>query len=220
MATRREEPIEAVVFDLDGVLVSTDEHHYRSWKRLADEEGIPFDREVNRGCLGLSRSESLEVVLRNAPRSYSPREKAELAERKNRYFLELVAHLSPRDLAPGAQHMLRALKRRGVKVAVASGSRNAPLILERLGVKRLLDACVSGQDITHSKPHPESLLLAAERLGVSPRRCLVVEDAPAGVEAAQKAGMRVLGVGARALAGARRTVASLADISVNEMLAL
>ncbi len=221
MRIRRErEPIEAVIFDLDGVLVSTDEQHYRSWKRLAEEEGIHFDRRVNRRCLGASRMESLEAVLRNAPRRYSDAEKAELAERKNRYYLELVEDLAPADVLPGVRELLCALKRRAVRLAVASGSRNAPSIVERLGLRDAFEACVSGMDIAHSKPHPEVFLRVARRLGVPPKRCLVVEDAPSGVEAARRAGMRVLGVGRRPLAGTSLMVRSPADLSADEMLGL
>jgi len=218
--SKKAERIQAVIFDLDGVLVSTDEQHYQSWKRLADEEGIHFDREINRECLGLSRMDSLEVVLRNATRAYSESEKAELAERKNRYFHELVAQLSPNDLKPGAAQLLRDLKGRAVKLAVASGSRNAPAILSRLGLAQVFDVCISGSDIARSKPDPEVFLRTAERLGVPSQRCLVVEDAPAGVEAARRAGMQVVAVGPRPLPGVARTVRSLADIAADELLSV
>jgi len=210
--------VDAVIFDVDGVLVSTDELHYLSWKRVADEEGIPFDRRMNRECLGRSRKESLEVVLRGAPRAYDERQKAELAERKNRYFLQLVERLGPRDAAPGCHGLLLELRRRGVKLAAASGSRNAPHILRRLELDGLFDVCISGRDISRSKPHPEVFLLAARRLGLPPGRCLVVEDAPAGVEAARRAGMRVVGVGPSPLQGAEHTVPSLAAVSADELL--
>ncbi len=215
------QPTAAVMFDLDGVLVSTDEQHYLSWKRMADEEGIYFDREINRGCLGVSRMESLEVVLRNAGRRYTQRQKAELAERKNRYYLELVQRLGPEDVLSGAREILCGLKDRAVKVAVASGSKNARYILERVGLAEMPDAVVTGQEISNSKPDPEVFLAAAQRLGLPPARCLVVEDAPAGVEAARRAGMKVLGVGQPgSLPRADRTVASLAEIGVDEMLAI
>ena len=212
--------IEGVIFDVDGVIVSTDEQHYLSWKRLADEEGIYFDREINRECLGASRMESLEVVLRKATRRCSDANKKELAERKNCYYLELIDGLGPDDVLPGCKELLSELKGRGVKIAAASGSKNAPHILERIGLAGMFDASVSGHDITHSKPHPEVFLLAAERLRLEPARCLVVEDGPVGVEAALRAGMRALGVGARPLKGACLSVPSLDRISVEQMLAI
>jgi beta-phosphoglucomutase len=116
----------AVIFDLDGVLVSTDELHYRAWQRLADEEGIPFDRGVNRRLRGVGRMESLEIMLERSPRPYAPHEEAALADRKNRYYRESLKTLTPGDVLPGVWQILRGLKARGVKVAVASSSRNAP----------------------------------------------------------------------------------------------
>ncbi len=215
---KQSEPIEAVIFDLDGVLVSTDEQHYLSWKRVADEEGIYFDREINRDCLGLSRMDSLEVLLRNAPRPYSAAEKAKLAKRKNRYFQQLIAQLSASDLPAGVSRLMTDLKLRGAKLAVASGSRNAPAIVARLGLAGMFDTSVSGNDVTRSKPHPEIFLRAADRLGVAPARCLVIEDAPAGVEAALRAGMRAIAISAQPVAGAARTLPSLAHTTADELL--
>ena len=213
--------IEAVIFDLDGVLVSTDELHFLSWKRVAEEEGIYFDREINRRCLGASRMESLEVVLQNAGRRYSDEQKAELAERKNRYYLELAERLGPDDALPGAREILSALKKRGVKIAVASGSKNVRHILERIGLAGLPDAVVTGHDIARSKPDPDVFVKAAGRLGSPPARCLVVEDSPAGIEAAARAGMKALGISGQGhLAGAALTVGSPAEITVKELLAL
>ena len=211
--------IQAVIFDVDGVLVSTDEQHYQSWKRLSDEEGIQFTREMNRDCLGASRMQSLEVVLRNAPRRYNDAEKLELAERKNRYFLELVDGLGPDDVLPGCRELLFALKARGIRLAAASGSKNASHILERIGLADVFEALISGHDITRSKPHPEVFQLAGERLGVEPARCLVVEDGQVGVEAARSAGMKALGVGEHELEGAVMTVPSLTQVSLEQILA-
>jgi beta-phosphoglucomutase len=205
---------------MDGVLVSTNEQHYRSWERLTDEEGIGFNRRVNRRLLGRERMESLDIVLERACRTYSTEEKQELARRKNAYFHELIEELSPADTRSGVRETIEELRRRGLPVAVASSSRNAPHIVERLGLAELLQVCVSGADIERGKPDPEVYLRAAEKLGVPPRRCLAVEDAPAGVEAARRAGMRVLGVSEEPLPGADLTVASLAEVSVDQMLAL
>lgn len=188
----------AVIFDLDGVIVSTDDCHYEAWKRLADEEGIYFDKKINRRLRGVSRMDSLEIILERASGTYSAEEKAALADRKNRYYRELIQKLTPADLLPGVKSILEDLKTNGIKIAVGSSSKNAPLILERIGFKDYFDAVVDGNDLTKSKPDPQVFLLAAERLGVAPEYCVVVEDADAGVEAALAAGMQVVGVGTAA----------------------
>lgn len=213
-------PIHAVIFDLDGVLVSTDEYHYQSWQRLADEEGIPFDREFNERFRGVSRMECLAMLLENTDRSYTEQEKQELADRKNGYYRDMIDHLSPENMLPGGREMVEELKGRGLKVAVASGSKNAPFILARIALEDDLDAAVSGLDIENSKPDPEIFLLAADELDVAPENCLVVEDAQSGVEAACRAGMRPLGIGDTPLEGAEKTVPSINDISADELLAL
>jgi len=212
--------LRAVIFDLDGVLVSTDEFHYCAWQRLADEEGLPFDREANDRLRGVGRMQCLEIMLERSRRSYTPSEKAALADRKNCYYRESLKALSPRDILPGVSEILRGLRVRGVKVAVASSSRNAPEILGRTGLAGAADATADGNDITRSKPDPEVFLVAAARLGVAPVECLVVEDAASGVEAAAAAGMACLAIGAAAghpLAGL--SAADLESITVDEMLA-
>jgi len=213
--------IRGVIFDLDGVLVSTDEFHYRAWKRMADEEGIPFDRQVNERLRGVSRMDSLGIILERAPRPYSEQEKLALAERKNGYYRDSLQGLSPSDALPGAFETLAELRRRGVKTAIASSSKNASLILERIGLAGKTDAAVDGNDITRSKPHPEVFLLAAERLGLPPAACLVVEDAAAGVEAAHRAAMPALGLGPPdRLPDADHVAACLADVPVEQLLAI
>ncbi|MFP4056641.1 MAG: beta-phosphoglucomutase [Candidatus Brocadiia bacterium] len=212
--------IRGVIFDLDGVLVTTDELHFRAWARMAEEEGIPFDRTVNERLRGVSRMDSLEIILERAPRQYSEEEKQELADRKNGYYRRSLRELTADALLPGALEMLRALRQRGVKLAIASSSRNAPLINERLGLEEKVDAAVDGNDISHSKPHPEIFQLAARRLGLPPRECLVVEDAQAGIEAGRKAGTAVFGIGDhRRLPDVERLAPSLADVSPDRLLA-
>ena len=171
--------IRGVIFDLDGVLISTDEMHYIAWSELAGREGIPFTREDNHRLRGVSRMESLEIILEKSERAFSPERKAAMAEAKNARYRELLATLTPRDLLPGARAMVEALRARGVKTAVGSSSRNAREILDRVDLSRLLDVVVDGTDIRRSKPDPEVFLLAAERLGLRPAECLVVEDAAA-----------------------------------------
>jgi beta-phosphoglucomutase len=188
--------LRAVIFDLDGVIVSTDECHYQGWRRLAEEEGIPFTREDNHRQRGVSRMESLEVLLEKAPRSYSGAEKQEMAARKNGYYCALLGSLSAADILPGVRAVMDRLRARGIRVAIGSSSRNAGLILERIGLAGAFDAVADGNDITRSKPDPEVFLVAARKLAVPPAACLVVEDAEAGVDAARAAGMRCLAVGA------------------------
>jgi len=208
--------IQGVIFDLDGVLVSTDEYHYLGWKRLADEEGIPFTRVDNHRQRGVSRMESLEIVLEKGARTYSEAEKREMAERKNRYYVESLQALSPDEALPGAIGLLEALKHQGFRLAVGSGSRNAPLIMKKVDICRYFDTVVEGNDITRGKPDPEVFLLAAERLGLAPAQCLVVEDAEAGVAAARAGCMRCIGIGDPALVGAAdRVVGSVSEITVS-----
>lgn len=187
--------IEAVIFDLDGVIVSTDEYHYRAWQRIADEYGIYFDRQINMRLRGVSRGESAEILLERAEREYSDDEKGRLAEVKNGYYLGLLEGLGPNDILPGVMDLLGDLKGRNVKISIGSSSKNSPVILERIGLADFFDACADGNDIAASKPDPEVFLLAAEKLGVSPLGCVVVEDAAAGVEAAIAAGMKCIAVG-------------------------
>ncbi|MFO8012401.1 MAG: beta-phosphoglucomutase [Phycisphaerae bacterium] len=213
--------IQGVIFDLDGVIVSTDDYHYRAWKRLADELGIPFDRRINRRLRGVGRMESLEIILEKAARTYSDEEKQALADRKNGYYRESLDDLGPDDLLPGAMPVMKELRDRGVKVAVASSSRNTPYILQRIGLEDFFDAKADGNDIERSKPDPEVFQVAAERLGLDPEVCLVVEDADAGIEAAKRGGMKALAVGAAAgHPQADLSAKRLDAVAVEQLLAL
>ena len=204
--------IKAVLFDLDGVIVSTDRCHYRAWKRMADEEGIFFDEKINDRLRGVSRMASLEIVLKRASRSYTDDEKAALAARKNDYYRDLIRELTPSDILPGAMENLNELKENGILVAVGSSSKNTPLILRRIGLDAFFDAVSDGNNISHSKPDPEVFLKAAEMLGTDPADCLVVEDADAGLEAGRRGGMKTLSVkGAR---GADYFAPDLSDYSI------
>ncbi|HBT16438.1 MAG TPA: beta-phosphoglucomutase [Firmicutes bacterium] len=189
---------QAVIFDLDGVIVSTDDCHYRAWKRLAEDEGIYFDREINLRLRGVSRMDCLEVMLERTSRTYNTEQKSEMADRKNNYYRKLIQQLTPDHILPGVMPILKDLKKNGIKIAIGSSSKNTPLILERIGLAGYFDAVADGNDLTKSKPDPEVFLIAAQRLGVLPKNCLVIEDADAGVEAALAADMLVLGVGTAA----------------------
>lgn len=186
--------IKAVIFDLDGVIVSTDDCHFRAWKRMADEEGIYFDREINNRLRGVSRMASLDIVLERAKREYSESEKQELAERKNEYYKELICELTPDDILPGVMDKLKKLKENGIKIAIGSSSKNTPIILKQIGLDGYFDAVSDGNNIAHSKPDPEVFLKAAEMLNIPPEDCMIVEDADAGIEAGKRAGMKTLAV--------------------------
>ena len=153
-----------VIFDLDGVIVSTDNCHYLAWKRMADEEGIYFDRTINERLRGVSRMESLEIILERAQRPYTDEEKQAMAARKNAYYVELIGSLTRADILPGALDTLSYLKERGVKVAIGSSSKNTPIILRQIGLENAFDAVADGNAITHSKPDPEAFGAGTQKL--------------------------------------------------------
>jgi beta-phosphoglucomutase len=188
--------IKGVIFDLDGVLVSTDELHFEAWKMLAVELGIDkFTREDNKKQKGVSRMESLEVVLSKGSKIYSQEMKEELAERKNNYYKELLEELDERAILPGVTECLKMLKSKGILIGIGSVSKNAPLILEKTGLMKYIDKVSCGLDITRSKPDPEVFEVAANKLGLKYEDCLVVEDSLAGIVAGKAAHMKTLGVG-------------------------
>jgi beta-phosphoglucomutase len=188
--------IKGVIFDLDGVIVSTDEFHYQAWQQMADEEGIYFDRHINERLRGVSRMESLEIILEKATKQYSEDQKTEMATRKNNYYKILLdTKLTPSDILPGVMNVLNGLKQKGVKIAIGSSSKNSPSILKHIGLDTYFDATADGNDIKKSKPDPEVFLIAAQRLGFKPEDCLVVEDAEAGISAALAGNMKALAVG-------------------------
>ncbi len=192
----------AVIFDLDGVLCSTDDYHYLAWKSMADQLGIPFDREKNNRLRGVSRVESLEIVLEEYQgEPLSAEKKRNLMEEKNCRYRAYLQNMGPEDLPGGVAQTLQKLRARGLKLAVGSSSKNAALILERLGLERAFDAVADGTHITHSKPDPEVFLLASQMLGLDPGDCLVVEDAEAGIAAATAGGFDSAALGSAINAG-------------------
>lgn len=187
----------AVIFDLDGVLVDTAKYHFLAWKRLAEELEIPFSIQDNERLKGVSRMASLEILLSLGERRMEEDEKRRLAERKNAWYVEMIDQLTREELLPGAEELLKQLQADGVKIALGSASKNAERILNRLGIGGYFDARIDGTRVSRAKPDPEVFLLAAQSVGVDPQACLVFEDAPAGVEAAKRAGMHVVGIGNR-----------------------
>lgn len=189
--------IKAVIFDLDGVLVSTDVLHYKAWKKLAEDEGIyDYTEADNVRQRGVSRMASLEVVLEKTDKKYTDEEKKEMAERKNKIYVESLSDLSEKDVLPGALRFIEYIKDKGIKTAVGSASKNAPLILEKTKLLGLMDGVSCGLDTTKSKPDPEVFLVAAQKIGEDPKDCMVVEDSDAGIQAAKAGGMTALAVGA------------------------
>ncbi|MFZ5880284.1 MAG: beta-phosphoglucomutase [Chloroflexota bacterium] len=196
--------IQAFIFDLDGVLTDTAEYHYRGWKRLADEEGLPFSREDNEHLRGVPRRESLMLILKG--RSYPEEKIQEMMERKNNYYLDFIQEISPRDLLPGARELLEEIRASGRKNALGSASKNAPEVIDRLGIRGLFDALSDGHSVERQKPAPDLFLHAAAQLGLSPADCVVVEDAAAGIEAALAGGFRSVGLGPRERVGQAQAV--------------
>lgn len=189
---------QAIIFDLDGVLCSTDAYHYEAWKAIADRLEIPFTVQKNDRLRGVSRMDSLDILLEDDTAVRSAQEKLALAQEKNEIYKQLLMQLTPDDIAPGAAAVLAALRKAGVRLAVGSSSKNAPFILQRLQLADAFDVVVDGTQIGNSKPHPEVFLLAAQRMEQSPQACLVVEDAEAGVSAALAGGFAVAGIGGAA----------------------
>lgn len=209
--------VRGFIFDLDGVLTDTAELHYRAWKRLADEEGIPFTREDNEALRGVSRRESLERLLRGRP--IGEAEAEELMARKNAYYLESLALISPADLLPGVDSLLSEMRAAGLKIAVASASRNAARVVDALGLGARIDALCDGHSVQRQKPAPDLFLFAAGRIGLEPPACVVVEDSAAGITAARAAGMRCVGIGPPQRVGQADVVLpDLANIRLEELL--
>lgn len=182
----------AVIFDLDGVICFTDKYHYQAWKALADKLGIYFDEKINNRLRGVSRMASLEIILERADKTYTQEEKEAFAEEKNDNYKELLKNMKESDLSEEVKTTLEELRARGYLLAIGSSSKNTKFILGQLGLGNFFDAIADGTDITHSKPDPEVFLKAAEKLGMKPEDCAVVEDAKAGIEAAKAANMTAL----------------------------
>ncbi|MBQ8428797.1 MAG: beta-phosphoglucomutase [Clostridia bacterium] len=190
--------MKGIIFDLDGVLIHTDEFHYRAWKTIADKIGAPFDRERNNLLRGVSRMESLEIILEKVSTQYTPEEKKALAEEKNGVYRELLKTLTRADVAEEVRTTLAALQQKGWKLAIGSSSKNARFILEQVELINEFDAISDGNNIVNSKPDPEVFLKAAEYLGLEPSECYVVEDAAAGIAAAKAGNFTAVGIGAAA----------------------
>ena len=188
--------IKGFIFDLDGVIVFTDKFHYQAWKKMADELGVYFDEKINERLRGVSRMDSLEIILERYNGSpLSQKEKEKLAEKKNEIYRTLLQTMTPEDVSMEVRDTLKALRGKGYRLAIGSSSKNAKFILEKVKLTDAFDAISDGTNITKSKPDPEVFLKAAEYLKLLPEECMVVEDAKAGIQAAKAGGMYAAGIG-------------------------
>ncbi len=209
----------AVIFDLDGVLTDTAEYHYRAWRRLAEEEGLSFSREDNEKLRGVSRRASLELVLKGSSRSEE--QMLEMMDRKNSYYRSFIKTMDSDDLLPGALEILKNLHSLGVKLALASASKNARDVVKRLNLEDYFEVIADGNSVKRAKPAPDLFLFAAEKLNVLPQCAVVVEDAEAGIEAALAAKMATVGIGPPERVGKADFVYnSVAEIDVSDLLSL
>lgn len=211
-----EPTLKAVIFDLDGVITDTAEHHYLAWKAIGDELGLPFTRAFNENLKGVSRMESLRLLLSLAetPLQLADEQLNELADRKNELYKQLIRRIRPEDALPGIPELLEALRRQGVRTAIASASKNAFTVIDNLGMNDAFDAIVDAATVRNSKPDPEVFLRAAEMLGVEPADCVGVEDAAAGVEAIAAANMASVAIGdARSFPHADVVLASTRELT-------
>jgi beta-phosphoglucomutase len=209
---------QAIIFDLDGVLTDTSEYHYRTWKRLADEEGLPFTREDNDAHLrGVSRRESLMYILRD--RQVSEERIQEMMERKNRYYTEMIESMRPSDLVPGGRQLLQDIRDAGIKMAIASASKNCRTVLERLDILHVFEGIADGNSVAHTKPAPDLFIYAAGMTVIPTTACLGVEDADAGIEAIKDAGMQALGIGPQErFHRADKVIPTLANMRLQDLL--
>jgi beta-phosphoglucomutase len=212
---QRNKMIKACIFDLDGVIVDTAHYHFVAWQRLAKELGITFTQKENERLKGVSRMRSLEIILEIGGIELSLEEKEKLALRKNGWFVEYINAIKPDEVFLGVPELLQSIRSKGIKVGLASSSKNADTVLRLLGIGNMFDAIVDGTMIVNTKPDPEIFLLAARKLGVVPSDCIVFEDAEAGVEAAIAAGMKCVGVGLpEQLGKANEVVKNTADFEI------
>jgi beta-phosphoglucomutase len=205
--------MQAALFDLDGVIVDTAKFHYLAWRELANGLGFDISEEQNERLKGISRMESLDVILSIGGTSLPVEEKLRLATIKNARYVEMIKQLDASEILRGAKEYLLELRGRGVKIALGSASKNAEIILKNLGILELFDVVIDGNKVSKSKPDPEVFLLGAKALAVAPSECVVYEDAAAGVEAAKAGGMYAVGIG-------RAENLPLADLVVPGLYAL
>ncbi len=213
--------VKAIIFDLDGVLTDTAHYHFQAWQALAQQLGIDFTEQDNEQLKGVDRLGSLRWILAKANRQLSPEQESQLMQQKNQHYLELIAHMSPADLFAGVQPLFAALRQNGIKIGLASASKNAAMVVERLGIASQFDYIADANNVQNSKPDPEVFLLAAKGLGVAAEHCVGVEDAVAGIEAINRAGMQAIGIGEpKLLSQAVRVYPKLQNLTLSDLLQL
>ena len=205
-----------IIFDLDGVITDTAEFHYQAWKRLAEKLDIPFDQEFNHKLKGVSRMDSLDIILTRTDKIYSLEEKKRLTDEKNEDYRSLIAEMTPEDLLPGAKEVLDEIKEKDYKIALASASKNATFVIQKLEIEDYFDFIADAREIENSKPDPEIFLTAASGLGLKPKECIGVEDAQAGIDAINQAGMLAIGVGQTDLDGADIMIKGLEEFDIEK----
>jgi beta-phosphoglucomutase len=211
--------IKGFLFDLDGVIVDTAKYHYLAWKRLADKLAIPFTEADNERLKGVSRMESLDIILSLGRLELSEAVRKDLAAKKNAWYVEFITKVTPGEILPGALEFIQQAKTQDIKIALGSASKNATTILERLDIAGYFDAVITGNEVSKAKPDPEVFLKGADALGLAPEECMVFEDAAAGVEAAINGGMKCIGIGSKENLGkANKVVAGLAQICTNDAI--
>ena len=211
----------ACIFDLDGVVVDTAKYHYLAWKRLAAELGFEFLPIHNERLKGVSRMRSLDILLEVGGLHFSPEEKEVLAAKKNGWYLEYIMKMTPAEILPGAKALLEELRKHGIKLALGSASKNAPVIINRIGLTSHFDKILDGNSVTAAKPAPDIFLAAARALGANPADCVVFEDAEAGIEAALNAKMRCVGIGSPKILGrATAVVPNIEGFTYNKLVSL
>lgn len=215
--------IRGLLFDLDGVITDTAFYHYKAWKKLTDELDIPFDEEVNEKLKGISREESLLIIMENAgfEGEYSDEQLFKFLDRKNRYYKAMIKEVTPKDILPGMKVVLEQARQLGLKIALASASENAPILLEKLNLTDYFHAVVDPTSLIHGKPAPEIFLRAAEEIGCLPEECVGFEDAQAGVDALLAANIFAVAIGdTELLREANLVYSTTREIDLNEVLRL
>jgi beta-phosphoglucomutase len=211
--------IKAFLFDLDGVIVETAGFHYQAWRQMANDLGFDISEEFNETLKGVSRMESLDLILKHGGVELSEDKKIELAAKKNNYYLQLVSKMSPNDILPGVLDFFKQIKQTDIKIGLGSVSKNAKMILESIGLVNDFDAIIDGTKISKGKPDPEVFLKGASELGFQANECIVFEDAVAGVEAGKNAGMKVVGIGkAEVLTKADIVLEGFEGLKLDELL--
>ena len=210
--------IKGCIFDLDGVIVDTAKYHYLAWKRLADQLDINFTLEDNERLKGVSRMDSLEIILKIGKRKLNRELKEKYAHMKNEWYIDYISKMTPDEILPGSIKFINELKGAGIKTALGSASKNTPLILKRVGMEKMFDAVVDGNIVSRAKPNPEVFIVAAGMIKVKPENCVVFEDAVAGVQAAINAGMTCVGIGTRkVLAKAYYIISGLDEMNLKKL---